>query len=84
MDQKEMVKQMVKFNKAAFDNTFGALSLLQDQMERTMKIMVEQATWLPKEGKQVFEEWVKACKKGGEDFKKAVNDGFTRLESFFA
>lgn len=84
MDQKEVMRQMLKFNKAAFDNTFTAMTLLQEQLDRMVKMFLEQATWLPKEGKQVITEWVKTYKKGGDDFKKTMDDGFKKLEEFLA
>ena len=31
MDQKQILKQMIQFNKAAFDNTFDAVTVLQEQ-----------------------------------------------------
>ena len=84
MEQKEIMRQMLKFNKAAFDNTFTAMALLQDQLDRMVKTFQEQASWLPKEGKQALNEWVKAYKKGGDDFKKTMDDGFKKLEEYLA
>ena len=37
MDQKQMLKQMLEFNQAAFNNTFNAMTELQDQFERPAK-----------------------------------------------
>ena len=82
MDQKEVMRQMLKFNKAAFDNTFTAMTLLQEQLDRMVKMFLDQATWVPKEGKQVITDWVKAYKKGGDELKKAMDEGFKKLESF--
>ena len=33
MDQKLVLKQMIDFNKAAYNNTFNAFVILQDQAE---------------------------------------------------
>lgn len=82
MDQKETFRQMVDFNKKAFDNTFSALVMFQDQSEKMFMGMLEQATWLPADGKKAVAEWVKTYKKSREDFRKAVDDGFKRLEEF--
>lgn len=84
MEKQQAFKQMMEFNKAAFDNTFNAITLLQDQTERMLNLSLEQATMLPKEGKKVFTEWLKACTKGSETFKKAVDDSFQKMEGFFA
>lgn len=84
MDQKQMLKQMIDFNKTAFDNAFNSMAMLQDQAERMNAMVLEQATWLPKEGKKVIDEWVKAYKKGRENFKSTVEDSFKKVEDFFA
>ena len=84
MDQKEIMRQMLKFNKAAFDNTFTAMVMLQEQMDRMVKMFMDQATWVPKEGKQAVNDWVKTYKKGGDDFKKAMDEGFKKLEEYLA
>jgi polyhydroxyalkanoate synthesis regulator phasin len=84
VDQKTIFKQMVDFNKAAFDNTFSAMATVQEQTEKMAKTVLEQATWLPEEGKKVINEWIQAYKKGREDYKKLVDENFKRVEDFFA
>ncbi len=84
MEKQQAFKQMMEFNKAAFDNTFNVMTLLQEQTERMINLSLEQATMLPKEGKKVFTEWLKACTKGSETFKKAVDDSFQKMEGFLA
>ena len=84
MDQKAIFKQMVDFNKATFDNSFNAMGMVQEQAERMLNMSLEQATWLPEEGKKVIDEWIKAYKKGREDFKKIVDENFAKVEAFFA
>ena len=37
---------------------------------------------LPEEAKKGLTEWTKSYKKNCEDFKKVVDDGFQKLESF--
>jgi hypothetical protein len=84
MDPKKMGKQMIDFYKATFDNSFSAMLMLQEQTERMIHLSLEQATMLPKEGKKVYTEWLKACTKGSETFKKAVDDGFEKMAGFLA
>lgn len=83
MDQKTMMKQMIDFNKTTFDNAFNTMATLQDQSERMTAMFLEQATWLPKEGKKVIEEWAKAYKSGRETFKKNMDDAFKKVEAYF-
>ena len=84
MEQKEILKQMIAFNKTAFDNSFNAMVMVQEQTERMVNTFLVQSTWLPDEGKKVISDWVKAYKKGREDFKKLVDQSYKRVEDFFA
>ncbi len=84
MDPLKLTKQMIDFNKASFDNTFTAMVLLQEQTEKMVNTFMEQATWLPGEGKKALSEWVETVKKGREDFKKAADQSFGKVEDYFA
>ena len=84
MDQKAIFKQMVDFNKATFNNSFNAMGMVQEQAERMLNMSLEQATWLPEEGKKVIDEWINGYKKGREDFKKIVDENFAKVEASFA
>jgi hypothetical protein len=79
-----MAKQMIDFQKATFDNTFNAMVLLQDQTERMVGTFMEQATFLPEEGKKMMRDWAQAFKKGREEFKAAVDESFGKVEAYFA
>jgi hypothetical protein len=83
MEQKQLFKQMFDFNKAAFDNTFSAMVMLQEQAERMAGTMLEQATWLPEEGRKAITDWVDAYKKGRENFKKMVDESFQKVDEYF-
>jgi len=83
MDQKQVFKQMSDFNKAAFDNSFNAVVMLQGQAESLSNTLLTQATWLPEEGKKAIDEWVKTYKTGRETFKKSVDESYNKIEDFF-
>ena len=83
MDQKQIAKQMMEFNKTAFDNTFNAMTVLQDQTEKLVFHFLEKAQWFPQEGKTVINDWVKAYKKGREDFKASADAGFLKVADYF-
>lgn len=83
MEPISLVKQMVDFNKATFDNSFSAMVLLQEQTEKMVSNFLEQANWLPEDGKKVLNEWVSSYKKGREDFKKSIDESFHKVETYF-
>ena len=85
MDPKQIAKQMVQFNKAAFDSTFNAMEILQEQTEKMVNMSLEQQSpWMPAEGKKAVTDWINAYKRGREDFKAAVNHNYKKVEDFFA
>ena len=83
MDQKQVFKQMSDFNKTAFDNSFNAIVMLQDQAVSLSNTLLTQATWLPEEGKKAIDEWVKTYKTGRETFKKSVDESYNKIKDFF-
>ena len=79
METEQVAIQMIDFHKATFDNTFTAVTMLQDQAERMFNTMIEQTTWLPEESRRVIEEWVGTYKKGRADFKGVIDENFVKL-----
>lgn len=84
MDPKQVTKQMIEFNKTAFDNSFNAMAALQEQTERMINMFIDQSPWLPEDGRKVIRDWSKAFRKGREDFKKSVDDSYKKVETLFA
>lgn len=84
MEPKQMAKQMVDFNKTAFDNSFEAMAVIQDQTEKMVTNMMAQTAFFPEEGKKLINDWIKTYKKGREEFKTAADENFKKVETFFA
>ena len=81
MHPEMIVKQIIDFNKAAFNNAFETIKNLQDIRERTAKDIMDKANLFPAEGKKVIIDWIEIYKKGRADFKSAVDDSFKTLEN---
>jgi hypothetical protein len=84
MVQSQFINQMIQFNKAAFDNSFKAMEMLRKQNEKTANSLLDQATWMPAEGKKAINEWMNVYKKGCDDFKRTVDLNFKNVEDFFS
>ncbi|PKN16986.1 MAG: hypothetical protein CVU71_18080 [Deltaproteobacteria bacterium HGW-Deltaproteobacteria-6] len=84
MDQKQIAKQWIEFNKTAFDNTFNAMTVLQDQTERLVSRFLEKAIYFPEEGKKAIHDWINAYKKGREDFKATADNNYKKVTDYFA
>jgi polyhydroxyalkanoate synthesis regulator phasin len=83
MEQYQIFKEMVQFNKTAFDNGYNAMTMFREQNEKIATSLLDQATWMPEQGKKVITEWMKSYKKGCEDFKKVVDQNYQNLEKCF-
>ena len=84
MDNKVIVNQVIKFNKTIFDNAFKAMTMAQEQGEKMITSSLDQASWLPEEGKNAILNWIKAYQKGSETFKSAVDEQYKKVEDYFA
>ncbi len=84
MDQKQIAKQMMEFNKTAFDNSFSAMLALQDQTEKLVLNFLDKAPWFPPEGKKAINDWVLSYKKGREDFKTTADESYAKVVEYFA
>ncbi len=60
------------------------MTLLQDQLERVGKTMLEQATWLPAEGRQAIEHGTETYKSACQTFKQKIDDSYKQVEKTFA
>lgn len=84
IDNKQILNQLIKFNKTIFDNAFKAMQMAQDQGEKMVTSLMDQASWLPEEGKKTITDWVKAYQKGCVDFKASVDEQYKKVEEFLA
>ncbi|MCG8339528.1 MAG: hypothetical protein MJE63_33890 [Proteobacteria bacterium] len=80
MDTAQMAKQMIALQRTAFDNSYAAMSTAQDQTEVMINGYVEQFPWVTDEGKKQMKEVFSVAKKARDDFKKAVDQGYAKLE----
>lgn len=83
MDQKQIAKQMIQFNKNALDNSFKAMTMVYEQNEKMVETMLEQSTWLPENGRKAIQDWMSAFKTGCDDFKKMLDSNYAKVEEFF-
>ena len=80
MEMPAITRQMIGFHKAVFDNTFYGVTVLQDYTQNMMEGYMRQFPWVTDVQKKPFDEAVDIIKKTREEYKKAVDQGFARLE----
>jgi polyhydroxyalkanoate synthesis regulator phasin len=83
MDNTQITKQIVQFNKTAFDNSFDAMTMVYEQNEKMVDTFLSQATWMPEEGKKAIRDWMSAYRTGCSEFKKQVDDNYAKVEAYF-
>lgn len=83
MDQKQIIKQMVEFNQSAFDNAFDAIVTIQDQTEQIAEKMMDQADWMPEEGRKVIDNWVDVFKTSRQNLKVQIDNNYKQIEKLF-
>jgi hypothetical protein len=82
MDQKTMVKQAFDFQKAALDNVYRNLVAIQDQTEKSISQFLDRMPWMPEGSRQIIIRWGNMYKKSRDDFKKVMDDGYDKMESY--
>jgi hypothetical protein len=83
MQPKDMLKQMIDFNKNAYENAFKNMNMLQEQMEKVINLYIDQASGMSDDGKKSAKEWASMYRKGYEDFKKLMDENFKKMDAFF-
>ena len=84
MEPIKVAKQTIEFYKTNFDNTFNAMTMLQEQTQRIFNLQLAQTAGVPDEGKKMITEWLKTYKKGAEQFKAAVMRASRSSRAYFA
>ncbi len=84
MEQAKLTRQMIEFYKTTYDNTFNATIIMQEQAEKMVGLFLEQSPWLPKEGKDAINEWVKTYKRGRDTYKVSVDESYKKVKEYFS
>lgn len=80
MEQAQLTKKIIDFQKMSFDHWFDAVSLIQNQAENTMDAMLNQSTWIPEDGRNALRNWASLCQQERGRLKSYVEKGFSALE----
>lgn len=78
----QLTLSVIELQKAGFDNVIDIFGKLQEQTGKTLHKTVEGISWVPGEGKQVVDEWIKTVNKGRQDFKRTTDRSFDLLAKF--
>lgn len=80
MFNQTMYNQVLDFQKATFNNSFTAMAKMQEQGEAMLNVFLNQASWLPEEGRKTIKEWTKGYQTARDEFQKITNENFKSFE----
>ncbi len=84
MEPTAITKNIIELQKTVFNNTFNTMVLFQQQTETRMNKVIDQMPWATEEGKKVMQDANEIAKKVRDDFKKVIDDSYTKLEEVAA
>ncbi len=84
MEANKISKQAINFQKMTFENWYKAMTMVQDQAVSTMDKMLDQATWIPEDGRNAIQNMVGAIQNERDRFKGYMDDSFVSIEKVFA
>lgn len=83
MDILTPVKQMITFQKKFFESAYETSCRIQNQAEEMNGMLFNKMPLMSEQGRKIIDESIDMGKKARDRYKKAVDDGFARLEGFF-
>ena len=82
MDQKQIVKQVMQFNKNAFDSSFSTMTMVYEQNTKMFETFLTQAPGIPAEGQKAIKDMMSAYNTACNDYKKMVDDNYAKVEEY--
>jgi hypothetical protein len=74
---------LIDLQRSAFDRALNVLGQVQKQGDKLLKEHVEEASWMPAEGKDIIKEWNRTLNDGRGEFQKTVDKSCDLLRTLF-
>jgi len=81
-DYTTMIQQMTGAYKSTMDNSIDAMTVIQANTEKMVRVSLDQSPWFPEEAKKFVNDWLKTYKKGYDDLKEVADVQYRNLEAF--
>ena len=79
-DMKAVSGDVLKFMKFSLDTTFGSVAKVQEFNEKLVKDMIEINRKANADAEKMVNEFIENGKKGVDEYKKVVEEGFKKVE----
>ena len=83
MELQKIAKQMIDLQKQSIDNWHTALDLVEKQTTSAVGWVVDQAIWIPNEGRQTLERCMTTYSQERARLKDYLNEGLAIVEKAF-
>lgn len=83
MEMQKIAKQMITFQKSVFENSYHAMNMVFEQTANMANSFIKQMPMVPEESKKVMDDVMGFYKKSRDDYKKAVDEAFKKMEEMF-
>ena len=80
MDAMNLTQQMIAFQKQSFHSFQSIWDLAQAQTSSTLDRVMDQTTWIPKEGRQALENWRTLMNEERDRFSAYVDQCFATYQ----
>lgn len=84
MDQNAMLKQMIDYHQMTFNSVFNTTAMLQDQFEHAAVSVLDQAAWIPEDGREALAGWMGAVKAGRDHYKQYMDATYRKAHDYIA
>jgi hypothetical protein len=84
MTGSNLVHKAVQYQKTVTGNTFEIYSVFQNSSVKALQLSVEQCSWLPKQSRQSYSQWVGCCFTATDDLKKQIDGCYQQFEQLFS
>lgn len=78
----EINREMLTTMHNMFLTGMGALTVMQDQAEKMMRMMQTKHQDAYEQSSKVMEEWLTTLRKGQDEFRKLVDENFKKAEGY--
>jgi hypothetical protein len=82
MNTGTLAKQMIGFQKSAFNHSFDILMAFKSQSEKIAGNWCEKNSVVPEQGKTFVNDWNQMMDQALREYKKTVNEGFASMENY--
>lgn len=79
---KHVSEDVLKMMKFSLDTTFETVTKIQDFNEKIVKEMIKTNEQIQGNAEEILDEWIENGKKGIVEYRKAVGEGFKKVEEF--